>query len=349
MSNIERKLFSEIDVNNSFFDSLKTDYAEFSSWYSKKALQGEKAFILYDNLTIRAFLYLKVENEAITDVLPSLDAKPRLKIGTMKIDAHGTKLGERCIKRIFDTAMKMKIYDLYVTVFEKHIALRQLLETFGFTIHGTKETTNGKEMVYTKNIRNISGERLKDYPLVNVSSNIHVLSIYPEFHTRLFSDSILNNESVDILKDVSHTNSIHKLYICAMKKVMTFKKGDTLLIYRTSDKAGAAKYRSVVTSICVVEEILNINEFTNKVDFIHYCEKYSIFSRQELGLFYDTKKYPYLIRMTYNVSLSKRVTNGHLVDNLGVNPDYWGVFDINREQFDQIIRAGEVDESFIVN
>jgi len=54
--------------------------------------------------------------------------------------------------------------------------------------------------------------------------------------------------------------------------------------------------------------------------------------------------------MTYNLAFKKRVTRGELIDNIGLNPnEYWGVLNINRTQFNQIIRAGEVDESLIVN
>jgi len=119
----------------------------------------------------------------------------------------------------------------------------------------TKTTSNGKELVLLKNIFRLKNDILKDYPIVQTENkHIYGLSILPQFHTRLFSDSILNNESVDILKDVSHTNSIHKIYICAMQAVQSFQKGDILLIYRTNDGQGAARFRSVITSICVVEK-----------------------------------------------------------------------------------------------
>lgn len=31
-------------------------------------------------------------------------------------------------------------------------------------------------------------------------------------------------------------------------------------------------------------------------------------------------------KMTYNIALTKRVTNGYLVDNLNMSPKYWGFF-----------------------
>lgn len=208
-----------------------------------------------------AFLYLKIEDEIDENIFPQLEAKKRLKVGTFKIDAHGTKLGERFIKKIFDIALFKKVDEIYVTIFEKHKGLINLLETFGFYKHGTKITSNGTELVLIKKFINIKNNILKDYPIVQTEyKSKFVLSIMPKFHTMLFSDSILNNESVDILKDTSYTNSIHKIYICAMQGVQNFNNGDLVLIYRINDYKGSARYRSVVTSVCVIEEVLNIDK-----------------------------------------------------------------------------------------
>ena len=134
-----------------------------------------------------------------------------------------------------------------------------------------------------------------------------------------------------------------------MQRVQNFSKGDLVLIYRTSDGQGSARYRSVITSVCVIEEVLNINSFDSVEKFLKYCEPYSIFTVDELRGGYKTKKYPFIIKMTYNIAFKKRVTNGQLQDDFEILPDYWGVFDITDKQFNQIIKAGEVDESIIIN
>lgn len=350
MANIESKYFKDISLDDEFFDSLKTDYNEFTTWFEKKSFDDEHAFTLYENNNLMAFLYLKIEEEIDKGISPQLELKKRLKVGTFKIDAHGTKLGERFIKKIFDVAVYKKIDEIYVTIFEEHKGLINLLETFGFYKYGTKTTSNGTEFVYIKKLFNIKNDILKDYPIVQTEhKNKFALSIMPKFHTMLFSDSILNNESVDILKDTSYTNSIHKIYICAMQGVQNFTKGDLVLIYRTNDYKGSARYRSVVTSVCVIEEVLNINSFNTEEKFLKYYESYSIFTVDELRGFYRTKKYPYIIKMTYNIAFKKRVTNGQLQDEFGISPGYWGVFDVTDKQFSQIIKAGEVDESIIIN
>ena len=53
--------------------------------------------------------------------------------------------------------------------------------------------------------------------------------------------------------------------------------------------------------------------------------------------------------MTYNMALTKRVTKQYLVESLGINPRYWGLFQLTDTQFDAILKKGEVDESIIIN
>ena len=106
-------------------------------------------------------------------------------------------------------------------------------------------------------MKELSNDQLKDYPLISLKDKRKfLLSIYPKYHTKLFPDSILNNEEsykYNLVKDVSYTNSIHKIYICFMPDVASLRKGDLIAIYRTNDYQGPARYRSVVTSICEVE------------------------------------------------------------------------------------------------
>ena len=39
--------FSDIDLNDSFFDSLRVSYPEFNEWYNKKATAGATAYCYY--------------------------------------------------------------------------------------------------------------------------------------------------------------------------------------------------------------------------------------------------------------------------------------------------------------
>ena len=167
----------------------------------------------------------------------------------------------------------------------------------------------------------------------------------------MFPDSILNNEEskkYELIKDIAHTNSIHKIYICNIKDAEQLQNGDLVAIYRTKDDKGPARFRSVITSICQIEEVKRCNDFTSIEEFISYANYYSIFEQQELEQWFN-KKNAVVIKMTYNIALAKRVTNGYLVDELKMIPSYWGFFQLTDEQFNAILKKGEVDESIIIN
>lgn len=341
--------FANINLDDPFFDSLKADYPEFESWFNKKSETGNKAYVQYTNNKLQAFLYLKDESgEALLDVVPQRSPCTRLKIGTFKIDAHNTKLGERFLKKIMDAALYIKAEEIYVTIFAKHNALIRILQRYGFFQEGKK----GEELVLVKKMKELTGNQIKDYPLLTLKGKRKfLLSIYPKYHTRMFPDSILRNEEnikYELIKDTSYTNSIHKIYLCFMADAIQLQRGDLIAIYRTSDRKGFARYRSVITSICQVEEVKNNTDFKTLEEFITYVNYYSIFDQQELRRWYQNKQCV-IIKMTYNIALTKRVTNGFLIDHLKMSPKYWGFFQLTDQQFNEILKKGEIDESVIID
>lgn len=344
------KLFADIDLNDPFFDSLKEDYEGFEGWFEKKSKSDAKAYVQYTDKKLQAFLYLKKEvGEELTDVVPIRPACSRMKVGTFKIDAHNTKLGERFVKKIMDAALYMKADEIYVTIFPKHEGLIRILQRYGFTEEGRK----GDELVLVKNMKLLSGNILKDYPLLKTDNKRKfLLSIYPKYHTSMFPDSILRNEEgvkYELIRDVAHTNSIHKIYVTSISDVAQLQIGDLIVIYRTNDGAGPARYRSVVTSVCQVEEVKTNRDFATVEDFINYANYYSVFDIEELKQWYN-KQTCVVLKMTYNIALTKRVTRAYLLDDLKISSDqYFGFFQLTDEQFDAILKKGEIDESVIIN
>lgn len=350
MEQLMLRQFKEINIQDPFFDSLKNDYTEFPSWFAKKI--NENAYIFEDESgKIDGFLYLKYEDEPLEDLDTPLPAKPRLKIGTFKVNPHGTRLGERFIKKSLDHAFDQNVEEIYLTLFEKQKQLISLFKKYGFQQLTTKTTKNGRELVFAKDLGKIWDDVVKNFPLVNLkNANSYILGIYPKFHTSLFPDSKLINEGPDIIKDVSHTNSIHKVYLTQMHGIEHLNPGDVLVIYRTSDNVSSAKYRSVATSICVFEEYKSIYRFDSKLEFKKYCDPYSVFTDDELEYFWRTKKYSHIIRFTYNIALKKRLTRGFLIDTLGLSEkNYWGFFQIKNDVVKNIAKIGGVNEGLIVD
>jgi hypothetical protein len=134
---IQRKLFREINLDDPFFDSLKEAYKEFAVWFQSKA--DQQALVVYDDAGgLQGFMYLKEEVGPIIDIDPPLNAPMVLKVGTFKVEAHGTRLGERFVKKIFDFALGKGLSHIYVTVFPKHTKLVERLQAYGFSKHGRK-------------------------------------------------------------------------------------------------------------------------------------------------------------------------------------------------------------------
>jgi len=345
---LKLKKFKDVDLEDVFFDSLKNDYSEFSDWFEKKS--EDHAYVFYGDTGIDGFLYLKLEEGPVDDVTPPLPAKNRLKVGTMKINPHGTRMGERFIKKIFDHALRFSVEEIYVTVFSHHQALKSLFCRYGFSEKAKKVTPNGEELVLVRDIMEDRGDQDKNYPVIYCDTNkAYLLSLHPIFHTKLLPDSKLNNESFDVTEDVSSANSIHKVYLTAMD-VGVLRKGDVLVVYRTNDGKGPARYRSVATSVGVIEERRTINSFSNWEDFYRYCRPHSVFSRSELESFWNTKKYPQVLKFSYNLSFSKRITRGTMIDEVGLREDqYWGFFELSKSQLRDLVRRGMGNESLIVN
>lgn len=76
-----------------------------------------------------------------------------------------------------------------------------LFKRFGFREWGTK--SNG-ELVYYKDLE-VLNDIYKDFPRISLLNSFqkHLLSIHPEFHTKLFPDSRLNTERNHFVEDLS--------------------------------------------------------------------------------------------------------------------------------------------------
>jgi hypothetical protein len=273
----------------------------------------------------------------------------RLKVGTLKIIAHGTKLGERILKKVFDHAIDSNADQIYVTVFKNHTSLLRLLKRYGFVESGAKSSRNGEEIVMLRDMKAFTGDAEKDYPFIHTNrKHFFLLAIYPDFHTRLFPDSILRGEPKDIVADVSYTNTIHKVYVTKLA-VTRMNVGDIVVIYRTTDRPGQARFRSVATSICVVEDIKSKKDFGNENEFIKYCLPHSVYSKDELQRWFAEPRL-YTLKMTYNGALRRRPIRGTLLDDVGIpEQPRWDLKSLTREQFDRIIELGRLNESLIID
>lgn len=349
---VRKEQFGNINLNDPFFDSFKSDYSEFENWFKRKA--EEVAYVCETDGNVRAFLFLKVEreNENYTNITPAFTGKKRLKIGTFKVESTGFKLGERFLKIIFDNAMLYHIDEIYVTIFDKREEQRMLIDLlteWGFLSWGTKETSNGSEKVFTRSVYqpiNKLNPKLT-YPVVSKKCKKFLVPIYPEYHTNLLPDSILNNESpTDFIENEPYRNAIKKAYISGSLN-RNVNKGDLIVFYRTG-----GRYKSVVTTVGIVENVFQ--HFENEDDFLNKCRKRTVLNNLELKEFwnYNPQRKPFVVTFLQVYSFPVRTNLDQLIQ-LGVIQDIdsapRGFEEINDENFEKILKATKTDENFIID
>lgn len=350
---VRKEYFGKINIDDEFFDSFKEDYEGFKSWFNRKSC--EIAYICQtDKGNILAFLYIKKESEDenYSDIKPVLPPKTRLKIGAFKVISNGYKLGERFLKIIFDNAINYKVDEIYVTLFhksEEHDRLVGLLTDWGFSLHGLKNTPTGDEEVYTKDLHQ-DPDVLKPkeaFPFITKNRRYFIVSIYPNYHTELLPDSILNTESPeDYIESEPHRNAIQKVYISRSIN-RDLASGDIIVFYRTG-----GLYKGVATTIGVVDDV--IDGISGEEQFINICRKRSIFNDDELKKHwnYKPRNRPFVVNFLYLYSFPKRPNLKNLIE-MGVIQDIHsaprGFEQITQEQFDKILEASESNENFIIH
>jgi predicted nucleic acid-binding protein len=351
---VRRTHFGQVDLHSPFFDSFRADYSgtDFEKWFNRKA--DDPAYVCYRSDTLVAFLYLKVESEDENygDIEPRFTRKRRLKIGTLKVESNGYKLGERFLKIVFDNAVRQKVDEIYVTIFRHTIdqqRLISLLEDFGFKEHGKKINTYGDESVYVRDMtpRFEANDPRVTFPYISRSSRAFIVPIYPEYHTTLLPDSILRTESpADFVEQEPHRNAIRKVYV-SRSIFRSLRRGDTILFYRTG-----GYYKGVVTTLGIVDGVyLKIKDET---EFICLCRKRSVFSDKELRDQWNFAKgsRPFIVGFLYAYSLPKRPTLKELIDNgivRNIESVPRGFEQITQDQLAKILSLSQADPRAIVD
>ncbi len=312
--NVTLKTFAEVDLDDPFFDTLKEDYNfdnnEFVNWYKKKSEQNEPVYTYYNEDILKGFLYLKVEDgDSYSNIKPEMPKRRRLKVGTFKVDSTGFRLGERFFKIIFDNARLLKVEEIYVTLFEhkrKEVAkLKTDFEKWGFTKFGYKD--NG-EVVLVKEMANptITDNPKQFFPAFSNNARKFFLPIMPEFHSRLFPDSHLQNENMSFLKNNhAYQYALEKIYLTG-SSARNVKSGDIVIIYRVGDEL-FKRYSSALTGVAIVQEVIKTKTVEECIDL---CSNRSVFSEKEIREYYS--KYPTIVKLLYRDSFDHKIILDYL-------------------------------------
>ncbi len=347
--------FSDCNLSDSFFDSLRNDYPGFDKWFTNKSAEGKEAFVFDNDQGIGVFLYLKPECESIEMVDRNLPAQKRLKIGTLKIDDRyqGQRIGEGAVGVALWRWQAEKCDEVYVTVFEKHKLLINLLKRFGFICIGIKKET--EECVYSKSRSNLNFlDAYTAFPFI--SGDFEKAGIIPlddKYHDKLFLFSELQGNMLEVEEEIAG-NGITKVFIGSPNNNKYFIR-EPVVIYRIYRQTiNGRTYRSVVTSFCVITKVEIIKQNGREMQsldvFIRNAGNKTIFSMKELTDLYRNKSNLIMLEMTYNGAFGK----GHNIPHAEMKSNgLW--FDghpyeyvYNKAQFIKILEFGDTDVKNVI-
>lgn len=334
-----------IDVKNSFFDSLREDYGgiKFNKWLLSKA--NEDAYVFNNSSGLQGFLYLKIENEEenYSDIEPEFKPSKRLKVGTFKINSTGLRLGERFIKIIIDYALKSKVDEIYVTLFEnkrKEIeALMKLMMAWGFVLWGHKKS-NG-ELVLVKKMNGFYDSN-KDpkfnYPFIKSNIRYGILPIESQWHTDLFPDLYLKSENMELYEERPCSYAVEKIYVCKFVS-KELRPGDIMVIYRMGNRYPATYY-SVASGYGIIQEIKITTSYDEYKDL---CTNKSVFNDSQLHDFYFKYGMKTVIKILFVKALEKKVIYRDLLYNNIINKEDGPRLTtlLTKEQFEKLLQIGK--------
>lgn len=349
---VKQYSFSELDLEDAFFDSLKSDYPGFSDWFLRKG--REKAFVVKNENGIQAFLYMKIEdqNEDYSHFFKKLEPAKRLKVGTFKISQNGYYLGERFFRIILEHAIINKVEEIYVTIFPKRDEQKKLIsfmEDFGFNLYTNIKETD--EQVYVRKMNTILSTEpsLNNYPYIdkNKGRNYYLLSIDSVYHTKLIPDSIIREENPsDFTSDITAANAIQKIYIGNYR--INPQPGDIIIYYRMRPEGDkrAARFATTLTGFGIVSEShKSIKSFENVEKIV---SKRTVLTEKEIKQKLARHRYGVNILKFYDIySFKKRPIRHFLLENDILGDKDYPTKNISEHDFNLILNEAKFKKEII--
>lgn len=300
---VKEEMMKNLSLEDKFFLSFINDYSPYYfSWFLEKA--SDKVYISKDlKGKIKAILKLKVEfdNEDYSNISPIFTPAKRMKISSFKVEYTGQKVGERFMRIIISCALREKVDEIYVTIFnnsQQKMRLVRLLSDYGFYYHGIKDNN---EEVYVKKMRPLKTLSARNnFPFVRYESSAFLVPIHHEY-----SKDFLPQVDANVNKEDIEPNKY------SIKKVITLygddyriQTGTVLLFYNMTKEK---KERGII-AIGVVENIYR--DIYTEQQYILRCRKRSILDDKRLQLCWewrDKDKKLVVVDFLYNYSFNEKV------------------------------------------
>jgi hypothetical protein len=257
----------DIDLSDSFFNSLSGDYQEFFDWYKTKVVpEKERKIIVIREKSVGAIA-------ALTILKPedSVEYGPKaktLKICTFKVvETSGRRrFGELLLKNILLFCKTNCFEYTYLTAFERHSSLIDFLSNFGFEPAGRNDRG---ELILRKRLK-FTAEEFQTLSSIDFNrcfgpfvcndnfEHSFLVPIQPQYHLTLFPEI---ETQIRLFNNDPPGNSIRKSYI-SRAKIKKIVPGDLLFFYRSG------KSDQVIHAVAVVEAARHISEINDLVSFV---------------------------------------------------------------------------------
>lgn len=254
----------QLDVADPIFDSLREDYEGFDEWLRTKAAADHRpAWIIRGDTGYSALMIGKNEDGAEMGLPGAV-----FKVSTFKVAAHaaGRSYGELMLKALFGHTHAADMDTIYLTVFDKHAGLVDLIESFGFERLGN--TTDRGEAVLVKYRRpgiltgldELTAHRRYGPPFIHPGSRLFTVPITPNWHDALFPEAQLG---LDVWSGRHpYGNALRKAYVSGTRSRLV-SAGATILFYRSEDLR-AVTVAGVVEDVRVSASADRIAQFVGR-------------------------------------------------------------------------------------
>lgn len=343
---VQIEKMKELSLSDKFFKTFIDEYSPYyKTWFHKKG--NDDVYVSKDNKgKIKALLKLKIETrkEDYSDISPEMKPAKRLKISSFKVDYTGHKLGERFLHIIFDTAIKEKVDEIYVTIFDNSSLRRKLINMisqWGFRFFGYK---NGKECVYVRSMHNFNFQNPREYfPYVKFNNTAFIVPVHHEYAKDLVPSISLDADKKDV-----------EPYKCSIKKMVTLynddnnlKVGSILLFYRMEKKID----KRGIIAIGTVENIHRNIE--NEKQFLLYSRKRSALDNEQLSGCWRRSDYKIIIAdFLYNYSFGNHIIPITRLEDNGIeltDIHHQQLIPINESQYRAIIKGTYYEKNIDIN
>lgn len=343
---IRKVKFGSLNFNDKFFNSFKYDYEPYYHKWFKKKSEDDVYIATDDEGRLRGLLKLKLE-EAFDDtgcIDPAFKFCRRLKISSLKADFTSQKLGQRFMRIVFETALKLNVDEIYITLFPKspeHKRLIGMIEQWGFYYYGLKDNS---EQVYMRDFRKkITIDPKNCFPYQSTANGVFVVPIY-----RSYASQLLPPFGFDVNDDDVEPNkrAIKKVLILHKDNAM-MKAGSIMLFFQKSDNDPGFRY---MIGVGIVENVYR--NFNTEYQFVTRCRKRSILNDASLRDCWErAEEKPIVVEFLYAHCFEEFITTTKLND-LGIDTKALHSqcpLSITKEQFHLLIKDTKYAKTIVVD